>query len=96
MDREKLLQLTEKYDGPLYVYDTAIIASQYKRIMDAFMSVQHIQLNYAVKALSNINILKYFKKLEAGLDTVSIQEVKLGLAAGVSPGKLFTHQMVFL
>ena len=88
MDREKLLQLTEKYDGPLYVYDTAIIASQYKRIMDAFKSVQHIQLNYAVKALSNINILKYFKKLEAGLDTVSIQEVKLGLAAGVSPGKI--------
>ena len=88
MDREKLLQLAEKYDSPLYVYDTAIIASQYKRIMDAFKSVQHIQLNYAVKALSNINILKYFKKLEAGLDTVSIQEVKLGLTAGVSPGKI--------
>ena len=88
MDREKLLQLAEKYDSPLYVYDTAIITSQYKRIMDAFKSVQNIQLNYAVKALSNINILKYFKKLEAGLDTVSIQEVKLGLAAGVSPGKI--------
>lgn len=88
MDREKLLQLAEKYDSPLYVYDTAIIASQYKRIMDAFKSVQNIQLNYAVKALSNINILKYFKKLEAGLDTVSIQEVKLGLTAGVSPGKI--------
>jgi len=88
MDRENLLQLAEKYDSPLYVYDTAIITSQYKRIMDAFESVQNIQLNYAVKALSNINILKYFKKLEAGLDTVSIQEVKLGLAAGVSPGKI--------
>jgi len=88
MDREKLLQLAEKYDSPLYVYDTAIITSQYKRIMDAFKSVQNIQLNYAVKALSNINILKYFKKLEAGLDTVSIQEVKLGLTAGVSPGKI--------
>ena len=88
MDREKLLQLAEKYDSPLYVYDTAIITSQYKRIMDAFKSVQNIQLNYAVKALSNINILKYFKKLEAGLDTVSIQEVILGLTAGVSPGKI--------
>ena len=88
MDRENLLQLAEKYDSPLYVYDTAIITSQYKRIMDAFESVQNIQLNYAVKALSNINILKYFKKLEAGLDTVSIQEVKLGLTAGVSPGKI--------
>ena len=45
MDREKLLQLAEKYDSPLYVYDTAIITSQYKRIMDAFKSVQNIQLN---------------------------------------------------
>ena len=37
------------YDGAifsLYVYDTAIIASQYKRITDAFKSVHHIQLNY--------------------------------------------------
>ena len=72
----------------MYVYDTAIIASQYKRITDAFKSVHHIQLNYAVKALSNINILRYFNTLGAGLDTVSIQEVDLGIAAGVDPQKI--------
>ena len=42
MNEEYLLQLAEKYDSPLYVYDTAIIASQYKRITDAFKSVHHI------------------------------------------------------
>ena len=88
MNKEYLLQLVEKYDSPLYVYDTAIIASQYKRITDAFKSVHHIQLNYAVKALSNINILRYFNTLGAGLDTVSIQEVDLGIAAGVDPQKI--------
>ena len=88
MNKEYLLQLAEKYDSPLYVYDTAIIASQYKRITDAFKSVHHIQLNYAVKALSNINILRYFNTLGAGLDTVSIQEVDLGIAAGVDPQKI--------
>ena len=88
MNKEYLLELVEKYDSPLYVYDTAIIASQYKRITDAFKSVHHIQLNYAVKALSNINILRYFNTLGAGLDTVSIQEVDLGIAAGVDPQKI--------
>ena len=88
MNEEYLLQLAEKYDSPLYVYDTSIIASQYKRITDAFKSVHHIQLNYAVKALSNINILHYFNTLGAGLDTVSIQEVDLGIAAGVDPQKI--------
>ena len=33
----------------------------------------------------NINILKLFNKLNSGLDTVSIQEVKLGLLAGFDP-----------
>ena len=88
MNREQLLQLTEKYDSPLYVYDTEKIASQYNRITNAFSDVKQVQINYAVKALSNINILKYFEKLGAGLDTVSIQEVNLGLRSGVLPEKI--------
>ncbi len=82
MDRKVLLQLTKKYDSPLYVYDTAKIISQYKRITQAFSKVKNVKINYAAKALSNINILKVFNELKSGLDTVSIQEVKLGLIAG--------------
>ncbi|TYP99098.1 diaminopimelate decarboxylase [Tenacibaculum adriaticum] len=85
MNRELLLGLAKKYDSPLYVYDTEKIKNQYNRITSAFSKVKNVKINYAVKALSNINILKVFKNLHSGLDTVSIQEVKLGLLAGFNP-----------
>ncbi|MCH2217793.1 MAG: diaminopimelate decarboxylase [Flavobacteriales bacterium] len=88
MELRSLLALAEKYGSPLYVYDTQKITSQYQRITRAFTSVNSLQLNYAVKALSNISILKFFKQLDSGLDTVSIQEVQLGLAAGFNPKKI--------
>ena len=88
MNKKYLLDLANKHGSPLYVYDTEIIASQYNRITDAFKKVGQLQLNYAVKALSNINILRFFKNLGAGLDTVSIQEVNLGLSVGVAPEKI--------
>ena len=88
VERTQLLELANKYGSPLYVYDTNKIASQYNRLTSAFSSVKNLKLNYAVKALSNINILKFFKDLGAGLDTVSIQEVQLGLTTGINPKKI--------
>lgn len=85
MDNNYLLSLTDKYESPLYVYDADKIEEQYNRLLDAFSGVEHIRLNYAMKALSNISILKFFQKQGAGLDTVSIQEVQLGLKAGFAP-----------
>lgn len=75
------LELCEKYGCPLYVYDSAIIERQYQRILNAF-HVPKLKINYACKALTNISILKLFKHMGAGLDTVSIQEVELGIKAG--------------
>ena len=88
MERTQLLALTKKYGSPLYVYDTDKIEAQYNRLTNAFSSVKNLKLNYAVKALSNINILKFFKNIGAGLDTVSIQEVQLGLTTGIAPKKI--------
>jgi len=73
--------LTEKYDCPLYVYDGNIIEEQYHKLVNAF-DLPRLQINYACKALTNLSILKIIKNLGAHLDTVSIQEVKLGLHAG--------------
>lgn len=75
------LVLCEKYGCPLYVYDSAIIERQYQRILDAF-NVPKLKVNYACKASSNLSLLKLFKQWGAGLDTVSIQEVHLGIKAG--------------
>ena len=97
MERTQLLELAQKYGSPIYVYDTDKIESQYNRLTDAFSTVKSLKLNYAVKALSNINILKFFKNIGAGLDTVSIQEVQLGLTTGIDPQKIiFTPNGVSL
>jgi len=78
------LELCEKYDCPLYVYDTGVMKRQYNRLLNAF-NVKQVKLNYACKALTNVSVLKFFKRLGSGLDTVSIQEVRLGLKVGFAP-----------
>lgn len=82
MTQDHLLSLCEKYGSPVYVYDAEKIISQYQSLTTAFSGVNKLKINYATKALSNISVLKIFNSLGAGLDTVSIQEVELGLRAG--------------
>ena len=97
MKNLQLLEIANKYGSPLYVYDTDKIEEQYNRLTNAFSGVKNLKLNYAVKALSNINILQFFKNIGAGLDTVSIQEVQLGLTTGIDPKKIiFTPNGVSL
>jgi len=88
MNNQDLLNIAAEYGSPVYVYDAEKIESQYNRLTSAFKQVDSLKINYAVKALSNISVLKLFKKFGAGLDTVSIQEVKLGLKAGFEPSKI--------
>lgn len=85
MNSKTLLQIAADYGSPVYVYNSEKIVSQYKRLTNAFNKVKKVKINYAVKALSNISVLKLMNSLGSGLDTVSIQEVKLGLEAGFSP-----------
>lgn len=85
MTDNDLLNVASEYGNPVYVYDSAKIASQYKRLTSAFSGIEDLRINYATKALSNISILKLMRQLGSGLDMVSIQEVQLGLAAGFEP-----------
>ena len=85
MKNKTLLQIAKEHGSPVYVYDSATISSQYSRLTNAFSKVKNLRINYAVKALSNISVLKLFHSLGSGLDTVSIQEVHLGLKAGFKP-----------
>ena len=85
MKENTLLQIAKDFGSPVYVYDAEKIEFQYKRLTKAFSKVKQLKLNYAVKALSNISVLKLFNKLGSGIDTVSIQELRLGLKAGFKP-----------
>ena len=88
MEIKDLLSIVHTYGCPVYVYDAYKIRSQYERLIKAFAAVPSLRINYAMKALSNVSILKLMRKLGAGLDTVSIQEVKLGLHAGFAPEQI--------
>lgn len=86
--------LAQQYSTPLYVYDAETIQTRYKELSHAFRDTRH-RVMYACKANSNLNILSWLRSLGAGLDTVSIQEVQLGLKAGFRPDQiLFTPNCV--
>lgn len=86
--------LGETYGLPLFVYDSAVMHTQFERLKSAFR-VEDLRIHYACKALTNLSVLKRFKKMGAGLDAVSIQEVSLGLHAGFLPEDiLFTPNAV--
>ena len=97
MTNSNLSSIASEFGNPVYVYDAAKITSQYHRLAAAFSSIGDLRINYATKALSNISILKLMRHLGSGLDTVSIQEVQLGLAAGFEPqGIIYTPNGVSL
>src|SRR5215213_10028456 len=81
---QQLVQLANEFGTPLYVYHAEKISEQYDKLHRAFTGTA-TRFFYACKALTNISILKYVNELGAGLDCVSIYEVKLGLKAGFQP-----------
>ena len=79
INKNILFEVSKKHGLPVYVYDKGKIISQFSRLKDAFKNIDNLHINYAAKALSNINILKVIKEIGCGIDAVSIQEVELAL-----------------
>jgi len=79
-----VLDICQEFGTPLFVYDASKIEEKYKQMDQAFEGL-NAKIKYPVKALSNVNILKLMRKLGAGLDTVSIQEARMGIKAGFAP-----------
>ncbi|MEY5046367.1 MAG: diaminopimelate decarboxylase, partial [Bacteroidota bacterium] len=96
LSNDLLLKAAEQFGTPLYVYDAQRIRDQYQKLINAFHK-SDVQVFYACKALTNVNVLKVLKGLGSGVDCVSINEVKLALKAGVNPDKIiFTPNSVAL
>ena len=85
MKESTLLSIAKQEGHPVYVYDANKIEEQFTRLQNAFKGVEKLRINYACKALSNLSILGLMKKMGSGLDTVSIQEVQMGIKAGFKP-----------
>ena len=80
-------KLAEKYHTPLYVYDFDYIKEQYQNLKEAFRARKSL-ICYAVKANSNLSVIKHLTNLGAGCDCVSIGEIKRALLAGAEKYKI--------
>ena len=80
-------ELAKKYGTPLYVYDFEHFTNQFNELKKAFKARKSI-IAYAVKANSNLSVIKHFSNLGSGADCVSIGEVKRALLAGVDKYKI--------
>ena len=79
--------LAKKYGTPLYVYDFNNIKKNFTNIKEVFKARKSL-ICYAVKANSNLSVLKYLASLGSGADCVSIGEVKRALKAGIPKYKI--------
>jgi diaminopimelate decarboxylase len=94
LSKEQLIDIAKEFGTPVYIYHAEKIEEQLNELNTAFKDCK-AKFFYAAKALTNINILKLMNSLGAGIDCVSIHEVKLALKAGFTPDKiLFTPNCV--
>ncbi|MGB1350247.1 MAG: diaminopimelate decarboxylase [Luminiphilus sp.] len=79
--------LAERFATPLYIYSQAAITDAFTEWTAAFDGTDHL-ICFAVKANSNIAVLKLLASLGSGFDIVSGGELQRVLAAGGDPGKV--------
>lgn len=79
--------LAQTFGTPLYVYDGHKIQNQVRTLQQAFTSVK-VKIKYAVKALTNVAVLKLIREAGAGADVVSIFEAQMALKAGFLPAEI--------
>ncbi len=79
-----LTVIAERCGTPTYVYSRAHFAAQYAALDAALQPLPH-QICYAVKANSNLAVLKLFASLGAGFDIVSGGELERVVRAGGHP-----------
>jgi diaminopimelate decarboxylase len=85
-----LSAIADAVGTPVYVYSTATIERHYTVFRDVMAGIGRgdALIAYAVKANSNLSVLKTLADLGAGADTVSEGEVRRALAAGVPPERI--------
>ncbi len=80
-------KLAKKYSTPLYVYDFDYIKERYLDLKGAFKARKSL-ICYAVKANSNLSVIKHLVDLGAGCDCVSIGEIRRAFLAGAKKYKI--------
>lgn len=80
-------ELAAQFGTPLYVYSKSTLLAAYQAYADALAGTDHL-LCYAMKANSNLSLLKLLAERGAGFDIVSGGELQRALAVGADPAKI--------
>ncbi len=78
--------LVKKYGSPLFIYSQHTLSDHFQKLDDALSPIDHL-IFYAIKANSNLAVLKTVAGLGAGFDVVSEGELRRVIAAGGDPAK---------
>jgi diaminopimelate decarboxylase len=82
-----LRRIVEQVGSPCYIYSHRTLTRHFQAFEDAFQSIPHI-VAFAMKANSNLAVLRILAKEGCGADIVSGGELYRALQAGVSPQKI--------
>jgi diaminopimelate decarboxylase len=80
-------QIVKEVGTPCYIYSHATLTRHYRVYDSAFKNIPHI-IAFAMKANSNLAILRLMAKEGSGVDIVSGGELFRALKAGVPPSKI--------
>src|SRR5215470_9058961 len=72
---------------PFYCYSAGALRAAWQEFADA-MKGMRASVCYALKANSNLAVIKLFGDLGAGADIVSVGEMRRAVAAGIPPKKI--------
>ncbi|PWL19670.1 diaminopimelate decarboxylase [Falsochrobactrum shanghaiense] len=80
-------EIAKAVGTPFYVYSRATLERHYRVFSEAFADMDTL-IAYALKANSNLAVLKTLARMGAGADTVSEGEIRRALAAGIPANKI--------
>lgn len=76
-------EMVDKFDSPIYLYDTSEIEKQIMKLK--YTLGKNIEIAYSIKANPNTQLVKFIASKVYHADVVSIQEIKVALANGFLP-----------
>jgi diaminopimelate decarboxylase len=87
VEKVKALSLVKKFNTPIYCYSYQRLRENINNFKKNFSSFSPL-ICYAVKANTNVNLIKEIRKLGLGADVVSLGELMKTLNAGINPKKI--------
>ena len=84
IEKVKAQNLAKKYGTPIYCYSYKRLKENINNFKNIFKTFSPL-ICFAVKANTNVNLIREIKKLGLGADVVSVGELMKALKAGINP-----------